>query len=421
MAAGIAPAADAATHTAASCNASAVQSAINNASNGDTVQIPAGTCTWNSQLTITKGIQLLGAGVDVTVLVDNVPKDGSPTDKLLVFSVGAPATFRMAHMTIRGQSPDSGSFNHGHIGLQGSSKAFRVDHLKFTNMQTAGIRVNGDLYGVIDHNEFIYNFNQGIVVSHDGWGGAQFGDGSWAAPLTLGTEKAIYIEDNICTELYIQTPSCVDAFDGARVVIRYNTLNNTAIASHGTESSQRRRGMRSFEIYNNNFVSTRSNYDRAIYIRSGTGVVFNNAVSGDWNHVVKMENYRDTDSYPPWGTCNGSSQYDQNAQGGYRCVDQPGAGTSRLLSGDVPGGGWVGNILDPIYIWNNTATSLQFGMAGGSPNVQQGRDFFVGTARPGYTPYTYPHPLTAGGSLPPPTGSGPTPAPTAPSNVRIIR
>ncbi|MFA6339136.1 MAG: hypothetical protein WCW87_03715, partial [Candidatus Paceibacterota bacterium] len=42
------------THTAASANVSDVQTAVNAASNGDTVQIPAGTATWTSSLSITK-------------------------------------------------------------------------------------------------------------------------------------------------------------------------------------------------------------------------------------------------------------------------------------------------------------------------------------------------------------------------------
>jgi hypothetical protein len=51
------------TITAASCNTGDVQSAINSAAEGDTVNIPAGTCTWTSGVTISgKGIILQGAG-----------------------------------------------------------------------------------------------------------------------------------------------------------------------------------------------------------------------------------------------------------------------------------------------------------------------------------------------------------------------
>src|ERR1700722_14827042 len=61
-------AAQAATVAAASCSSSAVQAAINSASNGDTVQVP-GPCSvsWPSGVTISgKGITLNGGGATVT-------------------------------------------------------------------------------------------------------------------------------------------------------------------------------------------------------------------------------------------------------------------------------------------------------------------------------------------------------------------
>src|SRR3989344_6423628 len=51
------------TITAATCNQADVQSAINQAKDGDVVQIPAGTCSWTNAVTITnKTIILQGAG-----------------------------------------------------------------------------------------------------------------------------------------------------------------------------------------------------------------------------------------------------------------------------------------------------------------------------------------------------------------------
>src|ERR1700733_9550369 len=52
----LAPAARAATYTAASCNLSDVQTAFNSEAaspaNGDVIAIPSGTCTWNSTITV---------------------------------------------------------------------------------------------------------------------------------------------------------------------------------------------------------------------------------------------------------------------------------------------------------------------------------------------------------------------------------
>jgi len=47
---------------AASCSQADVQAAINTASAGDTVQVPAGTAIWTSGLTLSKGIHLRGSG-----------------------------------------------------------------------------------------------------------------------------------------------------------------------------------------------------------------------------------------------------------------------------------------------------------------------------------------------------------------------
>ncbi|MEK7635593.1 MAG: hypothetical protein AAB405_00715 [Patescibacteria group bacterium] len=62
----------AATVQATDCSQSAVQSAINSASVGDTVLVPAGSCAWGSGITIIKGINLIGAGIGTTnITVDH--------------------------------------------------------------------------------------------------------------------------------------------------------------------------------------------------------------------------------------------------------------------------------------------------------------------------------------------------------------
>jgi hypothetical protein len=79
-----------------------------------------------------------------------------------------------------------------------------------------------------------------------------------------------------------------------------------------------------------------------------------------------------------------------------------------------------GYFTDPIYIWGNTGTGSNGN--GGFKAIGQGswgdqtgyfnlgRDYFNGgTAKPGYTPYTYPHPLV---------GSVPGPELAAPTNLR---
>src|SRR6266403_1351347 len=65
---------EAATINAKSVSFTDVASAITLAKEGDLVVVPAGTASWTSTLTITKGITLQGAGNNTTVILDNIPR-----------------------------------------------------------------------------------------------------------------------------------------------------------------------------------------------------------------------------------------------------------------------------------------------------------------------------------------------------------
>jgi len=96
----------------------------------------------------------------------------------------------------------------------------------------------------------------------------------------------------------------------------------------------------------------------------------------------------------------------------------------------------TGAVTEGVYSWGNTGSSV------GDPNfvvldqyspdgccngelvttfLQAGRDYFVGTAKPNYSPYQYPHPLHTAFAL---TGTGPNPTPNAtplaPQNLRVV-
>lgn len=80
-----------------------------------------------------------------------------------------------------------------------------------------------------------------------------------------------------------------------------------------------------------------------------------------------------------------------------RCLvalDQMGRGKGKLISRDVPvPAKWPEEVLDPAYVWNNTLNGRLGKLVSSSPHVRDGVDFFNGTPKPGYRPYTYPHPL----------------------------
>jgi hypothetical protein len=414
----------AATYSAASCSQAHVSAAVASASDGDTVNIPACAATsWTSGLTITKAITLQGAGVGRTILVDSVTSG----PMLTIETSGTSKSWRVTGLEIRGGS-HSRSWSHV-MGIGGNSYSFRVDNCKFYNWLGSGgegtraIWVQGDLLGVIDSNTFDRNgqWTQAIAISHPNWGGVgSYGDNAWADSDNFGTSKFVFIEDNTFTSPAGTTfPGIMDVYSGGRVVLRYNTVRNDFAGTHGTESSGRNRGVRAFEVYQNTFTFDGSPaWFTTFYVRSGTGVIYNNTISGSsaWiNAAANIANYRSSGSYAPWGQCNGSSAFDGNngTPSGYPCIDQPGRGKGNLLSGNTPTpAAWPGQLLSPIYVWGNTGFRNSQAVSDSS-HVVLNRDFYVGSEKPGYTAYTYPHPLRS--------GTIPSAAPSAPTGLKIVQ
>lgn len=396
---------EAAVVNAASCSRNDVAAAVNAASNNDTVQIPAGTCSWTSRLTITKSITMTGAGIDSTVILDNVPRGVWPDDgRILEFSL-VNASFRLTQLTFQGGPSITTQAYSGTVVVSGNPPAFRIDHVKFQNLLNKAIRSWGTPFGVIDHNTFNTTFNQCIHVSHHAWGGVgAYGDNSWAQPTNLGSGQAVFIEDNTFT-LSGALSAVIDNDAGGRMVVRYNTFNSGAVATHGTESPGRNRSARSFEVYNNIFTYPPSWGFAAVYLRGGTGVIFNNTFTG-FSQAVLAANYRSNQAWNVWGMCDGTNAFDgnQGPQTGYPCVDQVGRGAGTMLSGDPPTPqAWTRNALEPVYVWGNTMN----GSGVGSQNavIQVGRDLMVDVPMPGYAPFRYPHPLVSDRGLPSPPSS----------------
>lgn len=407
----------AATITAASCSRNDVGTAVNNAVNGDIVRIPAGTCTWTTTLTINaKYLTLEGAGANSTIIVDGVSKAAYPNvPHVLVWTTPTAGLSRLAGMTFQGQSQDTS--NKGMVIIKGASHSFRIDHNKFVPNGTTAMFLYGDLWGVIDHNVFDMSAQKGYGLYVMGAG---YGDASWADGSTLGTGENVFLEDNLFTQdrskgfFY----PAMDGWAGHRVVFRYNQLNAVKIGNHGTESGGRQRSARQYEYYNNTWTwdmyspatpsTSKNGYPSLFAIRGGTGVIYNNTATitnGSVAAFADFQYYRAGTSYSPWGKC--PSIWDQSAT---RCLDQTGVGGGTLLSGTTPTpSGWPDQANDPAYVWNNKINGVISAPISQVPSVvQEGRDFIL-TAKPGYTPYTYPHPLVSGATVNP----GPIiPAPT---------
>lgn len=119
----------------------------------------------------------------------------------------------------------------------------------------------------------------------------------------------------------------------------------------------------------------------------------------------------------------------------YPLLDQPGLGQCDLLSGDSPNPRWLNFQPDPVYVWNNSLSIMYQAPTVISPNagsrsacIKEGRDFF-NSAKPSYSPFKYPHPLTqitnafsgsaTNGVTPPPTNSVSTPTLAPPTGLNV--
>ena len=65
---------DAATIRAPSCNQADVENAIEQAADGDTVLVPAGSSTWTKGVSISKTLALKGAGIGRTLITNDYPE-----------------------------------------------------------------------------------------------------------------------------------------------------------------------------------------------------------------------------------------------------------------------------------------------------------------------------------------------------------
>jgi hypothetical protein len=95
-------------------------------------------------------------------------------------------------------------------------------------------------------------------------------------------------------------------------------------------------------------------------------------------------------------------------------IDQPGSGAGDLIAGPTPTPAWLHQVREGSYSWNNIyspgGVHINWYPAVNNPPLQEGVDYFSDTPMPGYTPYTYPHPLVSGG------GHGPQ----APGDLHIV-
>ena len=373
---------DTATINANSCSQTDVQTAINSANAGDTVLVPAGTGTWKSRLSVSKGITLKGAGIDKTIIINNVPTSAGAFDQTAIYINVAGATpWHISGFTFT----DTGTYYDylGFMRIHGTCTGWTLKDCKFKETNGRGVTVSGITYGLIYNCQFEKLDGQSILVKPTSGGGTL-----WTTATTFGGEDAVYIEDCTFTNLGTDPHLSLDVEEGAKVVFRHNVLtNSTGLCVHGYEYGNS--GLR-LEAYDNQFTATTSLDGYGIFdIRGGTGVFFNNTITGTYWKVLGMKDYCacKEDVVP---TCNHTKCTT------YPCTQQVGRTYNQKAA--------------PVYQWNNryngelvTGYVHNFG-ACSDPSVydiiQLNRDYYDNVQMPGYTPYQYPHPLRVPGAPP---------------------
>lgn len=407
--------ADTATYT----DVQAALDAANNASGG-TVQIPDGNVTYTTRAgwfdtAIRHDLKIVGTwnGTSGTTITD-----GTSDEQVFWFRVDGTTKFELCNLKLISKT---GTNTNSTLNIHGTSPNVLVHDMYFDMTGINGGRMvllgnpndASPTYGVISRCTF-YNpagVGQGISVEGDSAGTS----GIWESGTTYGSAAALYIEGNTFNFTKGPGDGAFDAYDGAKIVFRYNTVIGTQVGWHGNDSAG---SAHSAEVYNNAFTSAASSINFIGNLRGGTALIHNNTTDSSYATGMTLALYRTCEAMGRDGKiCQGAGTYDGNevlrgGAGGYPCYQQP--GTS----------GTTGTDLSPIFAWNNKkngTTDITFSNNANFLNpacgetyaqsdyVQINRDYCEhdNTTACGsfssfaYTPYTCPHPLAGTGSCNP--------------------
>ncbi len=362
--------------TAASCSSADVQAAVNSASDGYTVRVPAGSCTWTSGITVSSAITLRGAS-DCTLdgvggwptSCPTVITDGMTTGTALIdLGLVASKLTRLSHLQLNnGGTRSDGITTNGLVRCRGpvgadahaDGRRCRVDHVFFNaavgtpEVLTHQLWWDG-AYGVADHNNFQINGGLGVTFFRNS--DFDYGDARLAGPAAWGTDEFAYLENNLFYQNASTVTGITDADTGARFVARYNTIRRGVFSCHGTESGGRKRGCRAVEIYGNTEDGDNgSGSQRIATMRSGTSLVWGNTLT-DYQTAARTAVYlleRAIGLFRGWETADGTNPWDVNDAGNpFATMVVATVPTTRSLT--VSGASWTTDQWRGYHLKNTT-------------------------------------------------------------------
>jgi hypothetical protein len=345
------------TWTAASPEQSDLSDCLTAATSGDTIHIPAGSATWATHLVVlsTKDFTIVGAGIGQTIIT-------CPATRCLTLSPNR--TVDLSGFTFTGNS----NFILHRWSPAVVGKYHRVHHNYFNRTGSGWGSI--DIYGEPTsgcsgatqiHPTVLYDNNSFVNLRILTYGTAcSTGEGSaqhrlWSqdprpnAPIGTSTEITI-VEDNV----FHSTGALINAMDAnqaGRYVCRFNQFtsdgNGSYLEVHGKQGGNR--SVQWKEIYGNlKGPDAVANWPGLLYLRSGSGVIFNNRAPADVREMIidHQRSYREDIS-----KCDGTSPEDGNTPGmsGYPCRDQIGRIRDSPFTGDYA----PQPELAPVYFWQN--------------------------------------------------------------------
>jgi hypothetical protein len=431
------------TINAASPSYSDVASAVSSANSGDTVIVPSGSATWNSVLTITKGIIFQGAGIDNTTITGNV---GS-SSYLVRYEPSSPAlneAFRMTGFTFDFNG-NCLAFNLRNTTTVNALTKIRIDHNEFLNcIIHPTILINGPIYGVVDNNTWTGS------VHFDNYGQSSLGD--WSdQPFSFGSANNFYYEDNTFTS---DCGGCTGGH-GGRYVFRYNTYtyNNPSqglfpwFDMHGNQNNLNCNSMcpRGGELYGNIVTDNPpTSSGRMVDHRGGQMLVFFNKMVGFGSTDFQVrEEYCDSVCSPIYTMHVNNSYYwnnrddtnlfspsiNQNTCGEYQIAENVDFWAHKASFNGTVGMGcgplasMPATCTTGVGYWatDQSCSSVDSANVGAHPATPISGTLYKCTSpntwTAYFTPYTYPHPLVTGEDPPPPP---PPPDTTPPTDIATV-
>ena len=322
------------------------------ASDGDVITLPAGTFTWHTGVSLTKGLTIrglttiTGAGTatctadDQTVIIDEMPRPGG--GNLFKITVNSGSSFRLTGITLRQGTVNTTRHPAGAIGIgsNGLATNIRIDHCHLDHViweEGIAIGPTGWVYGVDDHNLIAcYRGSISHIMRQQVWNNTIKGYGSWADYPYYGSEKFWFIEDNTILGNPNQagTSGGIDSSAGGRYVARHNYFFNCNPNGHGTENGDIR-GMRCYQIYDNTLQFT--GHTGTQTHRGGSGIWHdntfrgNNSNSGTHSALVNFREFNGSSVHGLWKGADGANGWDSNDPHGV-CLSDVSASNTTLVS-----------------------------------------------------------------------------------------